>query len=59
MCTNTAQQASVFKFMHGHHMHVYMYRSIKAFMICLQYLCQKESSIVWPDPFLVQGVYRL
>ena len=42
--------------MHGNHVYVYMYRSVSRFFAVYVH---KESSLVWPGPFIAQDVYRL
>ena len=47
--------------MHGHNVYVHVYvQEYLRTQDSLQYnYVHKESSVVWPDPFLAQGVYHL
>ena len=47
-------------FLHGHHVHMYMYRNVLRTQDPLQYMCIKNLvSYDWSDPFLAQDVYHL
>ena len=45
--------------MQGHHMYVYVYRGVQELKVLHNIYVYNESSLVWPDPFLVQGIYHL
>ena len=45
--------------MHGHHMYVYVYRSVQELKVLHNIYVYNESSLIWPDPFLMQGIYQL